>query len=166
MLPVSFTSQRVPERRCPLCVTKNMSVLTTKKHWPLTGLLLLAYCGLALLGPQGLVLCQGQDGHVAVEAAPLGAYCGDFSFSPISERPAIDAALHVDHCGFCRDTALALDVVRVEPKRNLVDPVSWPMPAVMPSLRNKADLCSKVSLMTRDHLAIFPSFLRSTVLLI
>ena len=125
-----------------------MSVLTTKKHWPLTGLLLLAYCGLALLGPQGLVLCQGQDGHVAIEAAPLGTYCGDFSFSPISERPAIDAALHVDHCGFCRD------------------PVSWPMPAVMPSLRNKADLCSKVSLMTRDHLAIFPSFLRSTVLLI
>ena len=141
-----------------------MPVLTTKKRCPLTGLLLLAYCGLALLGPQGLVLCQGQDGHIAVEAAPLGVYCGVSSASQVGES-SINEALHVDHCGFCRDTALALDVVRVEPKRNLDDPVAWPILAAMPTLRNKADLRFKVS-PTRGISAVFPSLLRSTILLI
>ena len=131
------------------------------------GFLFLAYCGLVLFGPRGFVLCLGQDGHVAVEAAATGVACGVvYSASEMGEQPSMLKGLQVDHCGSCRDTALCLDVVRIEPKRDLVGLVATLRTRL--GLRHEFQVSSAVAhrLVGRDYTAVFPPLRCSTVLLI
>lgn len=137
----------------------------------MVSLLLLTYCGIGLIGPQGLVLCLGQDGHVAVEAAPMGIYCGvAYDESEVGEKTHLtgDIQVHESHCGSCDDTALAFDSVRVESSRDLVDPIANSAFVVAPSLYHTPETFStKVNRSSRkDSIAVFPLFLRTTILLI
>ena len=133
---------------------------------------LLAYCGLALVGPQGFVLCLGQDGHIEVETALTGTSCGVAlsSASQENERTSRGAGLQVpgDHCGPCNDTALALDTFRLEPKHDLTDLAGNLIFMAAPGFYRTlhAFYTEGYSLSGRDAIASFPLFLRTTILLI
>ncbi len=147
-----------------------MPTKSIKKRWSTVSLLLLAYCSFGLMGPEGLVLCLGQDGHVAVEAAPSGIYCGFVAdTSEVGEQLRLaDMQTPESHCGVCRDTALLLDSVRVGSKRDLVYPMANLAFVVMPSFYLVSDSFStKINrLFCKDSFAAVPSFLRTTILLI
>lgn len=144
-----------------------MRIDSLKKHWSMVSLLLLAYCSFGLLGPQGLVLCLGQDGHVAVEA-----YCGVVDALPeVGNNDYLADEIHVDdsHCGSCSDAALILDAARIESNRDQVYPVIVSNPLIIPGMDHlvfDAFLTKASRVSVQDSTIAFPSFLRSTILLI
>jgi hypothetical protein len=143
-----------------------MRIDSLKKRWSMVSLLLLASCSFGLLGPQGLVLCLGQDGHVAVEA-----YCGVVYDQPQVGRNHSASEIRADenHCGSCSDSVLILDAIRTESSRDLVYPVLTSNPVIIPGMDHLAfDIfptqARRVSI--QDSTTAFPFFLRSTILLI
>jgi len=148
-----------------------MRIDSLKKRWSMVSLLLLACCSFGLLGPQGLVLCLGQDGHVAVEAASMGAYCGVVYDQPEVGRDHSASEIRVDenHCGSCSDSVLILDAIRTESNRDLVYSVPISNPVIIPGMDHLVfdtfpTQARRVSI--QDSTTAFPSFLRSTILLI
>lgn len=149
-----------------------MRTNSLKKRWSTVSLLLLTYCSIGLVGPQGLVLCFGHDGHVAVEAAPMGAYCGE-----VLDHPGTDEQDHLayenqvddSHCGSCSDTALILDAVRVESNRDIIhQEVNLPL-VVVPGLDHPTLDAFSTEVrraFPQGSVSVVPSFLRTTILLI
>jgi hypothetical protein len=149
-----------------------MRTNSLKKRWSTVSLLLLTYCSIGLVGSQGLVLCLGQDGHVAVEAAPMGAYCGvvfDHLGADAQDHLAYESQTDDSRCGSCSDTALILDAVRVESNRDLIHQEVSPNLVVVPGLDHPAlDAFSTEvrRVFPQDSVSVVPAFLRSTILLI
>ena len=82
----------------------------TAKNKIITSFGLVAYLLSFVLGIEGTVLCLGRDGHVEVETALADSTCGTFvPTRGVQVAISIEgSALDKDHCGPCKDIALAL----------------------------------------------------------
>ena len=126
---------------------------------------------------QGFVLCQGQDGHVAVEPATVpGRGCETLSAPQAQHRSAAQWLSGIQdmelHCGVCYDTALAqnrvvysaptgLQHLAVLPELHLLWLPNMIRPALTDDRLKPLNLARPLGLFLPD-----PDILRSTILLI
>jgi len=142
-----------------------------KKRGFIASLLLVMYCTIGFIGPQGFVLCLGQDGHIAIESASIGVDCGfDSDQSAVAERPhlAKDIRVPESHCGSCSDAALGLFFFRIDSNRDQGYLLADSIFVVMPSIFHDPVTLSAAAdrWFDRDSRSAFPLLLRTSILLI
>jgi hypothetical protein len=82
-----------------------------------TGFALAGVLAVTALTPGGLVLCQGGDGHLAVERSLGGKQCGVVSRAEAaSPGPLIGPLLKRCNCGLCHDLPLVLAALKTAPR--------------------------------------------------
>ena len=95
-----------------------------RKKTYLAGLTLVAWFLFALGGGEGLVLCFGDDGHVAVETSAIETCCKSLSNSGLREIPRSSLNSKDEHslpsCGTCMDIPLSFGkkAVYSQPERS------------------------------------------------
>lgn len=134
---------------------------------------LLVYFTIQAIAFDGLVLCQGNDGHVAIEFAN-GGHCTDLpvenpeshKHSSSSEHSVIQCELN--HCGDCEDIPLTF-VSAKEGLHKSITPLKPSVKQAVPpffAIYNQQKQFATAPLQRLSPFNSFPSILRTTVLLI
>jgi hypothetical protein len=116
---------------------------------------------------QGVVVCFGRGGHVAIEGALHGGHCGETAHDghSHSQTQSFDHAHHHDnHCQPCVDVPIPVHVAKVSSFSQYRNFVSF-TPAFTTNVR--ADLAFSAFSPTSDHNADSPYFigLRTVIIL-
>ena len=146
---------------------------TSKIKLCLSSSVLLAYFITQTIAFGGMVLCQGNDGHAAIEFAN-GGECAelplwnsdDHKHSNISGHDTIQSEL--SHCGDCVDIPLSFDSSNERLQKSITPLKSSAQRAPPPlfAVHNPQSQFVVARLQRRTPFNNIPSFLRTTVLLI
>lgn len=128
----------------------------------------LQLCLPASEGIGGLVLCQGEDGHIALEAAESGCCTKVSTGDPVQSRVAFagNEPPSQDHCGDCLDIPLSVGLATIPKDRCSASPAA-PIPAASAiTASNTPELSGFQPLQGPSTLLGYPPDLCSIILLI
>jgi hypothetical protein len=139
----------------------------------LSSFILLAYFTTQTIAIGGMVLCEGSDGHSAIEFAN-GGDCAELPFSESNGHKHSDDSgqsviqCELSHCGDCEDIPLSFVAgnERLQKSITLLNPSAQRAPPPFFAIHNQQSQFVAVSLPRRTPFNNFPSLLRTTVLLI
>ena len=139
----------------------------------LSSFVLLVYFFTQTIAIGGVVLCQSDAGHTAIEFAH-GGECAESPFGNFDDHDHADISDHsviqceLSHCGDCVDIPLSFDSSneRLQKSITLLKPFAQRAPPPFLAVHYQQESFVAVSLPRISAFNTFPSFLRTTVLLI